>query len=93
MIILLTFDTTQIKVYDDGKIERKMKTNWKEIANKQNHNKGYNVIMIEKKQYMRSKLVAHAFLNIDIDDRNIIICHRDNDKLNTAVKNLQIKQK
>ena len=93
MIVTLTIESTQIKVHNDGTIERKMKTEWKEIVNKQNHNKGYNVIMIEKKQYMRSKIVAHAFWNIDLYDKYIFICHKDNDKLNTSLKNLQIKKK
>lgn len=58
---LITIGTTSLKVYTDGKILRRLKTEWKEIKNNKNQSKGYNVILIEKKQYMRSKLIVHAF--------------------------------
>ena len=92
--VRLKINDTIIKVYEDGTIMRKLKSNkWKEIKNGQNHCKGYNVILIEKKQYMRSKLIAHAYLNISLDDKTIFICHKDNNKLNTSITNLIIKKK
>jgi hypothetical protein len=85
-------DETKLKVFKNGTIERKM-TNWKEIKNTANQNKGYNVILINKKQYMRSKIIANTFLKIPLDDKSIYICHKDNDKLNCSLKNLEIKHK
>jgi len=90
--IKITIGTTLLKIYSDGKILRKMKE-WKEIKNNKNHSKGYNVILIEKKQYMRSKLIAHAFKEISINDKTIYICHKDNNRLNTDINNLIIKKK
>ena len=71
---------------------RKM-SDWKEIKNTANQNKGYNVILINKKQYMRSKIIVNAFRKIPLDDKSIYICHKDSDKLNASLKNLEIKKK
>ena len=88
----VTIDETQLKVFKNGTIQRKM-TNWKEIKNTANQNKGYNVILINKKQYMRSKIIVNAFRKIPLDDKSIYICHKDSDKLNASLKNLEIKKK
>ena len=88
----VTIDETKLKVFKNGSIERKM-SNWKEIKNTANQNKGYNVILINKKQYMRSKIIVNTFLNISLDDKSIYICHKDNDKLNCSLNNLEIKYK
>ena len=50
----VTIDETRLKVFKNGTIERKMANNWKEIKNNANQSKGYNVILINKKQYMLS---------------------------------------
>jgi hypothetical protein len=89
----LNIDNTELKVFNDGKIMRKMTHDWKEIKNKVNQSKGYNVILINKKQYMRSKIIVNAFLNIPLNDKSIYICHKDNDKLNNSITNLEIKIK
>ena len=88
-----TIDETELKVFKNGTIHRKMTNKWKEIQNKPNQSKGYNVILINKKQYMRSKIIANTFLQIPLDDKSIYICHKDNDKLNCSLKNLEIKKK
>ena len=88
----LNIEGTELKVFNDGRILRKM-SDWKEIKNTANQNKGYNVILINKKQYMRSKIIVNAFRKIPLDDKTIYICHKDNDKLNTSIKNLEIKRK
>ena len=88
----VTIDETELKVFKNGTIQRKMKE-WKEIKNNANQNKGYNVILINKKQYMRSKIIINTFLKIPLDDKSIYVCHKDNDKLNCSLKNLEIKKK
>ena len=88
----LNIEGTELKVFNDGRILRKM-SEWKEIKNTANQNKGYNVILINKKQYMRSKIIVNAFRKIPLDDKSIYICHKDNDKLNASIKNLEIKRK
>lgn len=88
----VNIEGTELKVFNDGRILRKM-SDWKEIKNTANQNKGYNVILINKKQYMRSKIIVNAFRKIPLDDKSIYICHKDNDKLNASIKNLEIKRK
>ena len=94
MYMLIEIENTTLKVYPDGIILRKLKTEkWKEIENKINHVKGYNVILICKKQYMRSKIMAYAYLNQDLYDNSHFICHKDNNKMNSSADNLYIKEK
>ena len=72
-----------------GIIYRKMKSsNWKEIENKRNHQKGYNVIMIDKKQYSRSKLILFAYNKIKLEDKNRNIYHKNLDRLDCSLDNL-----
>ena len=93
-MIRLIIDGTELKAYNDGTIFRKMKSdNWKEIENSRNHIKGYNVILINKKQYMRSKIMAFAFMDKSLYDKKFFVCHKDNDKMNSEVDNLYIKYK
>ena len=92
--MLVTIHETLLECSEDGNIKRWMKSNrWKDILNRSNHNKGYNVILINKKQYTRGQIIAHAFLKHDLDDKNYVICHLDQDKLNSSINNLMIKTK
>lgn len=74
---------------DKGTIFRKMKTGyWKEIVNKKNHNKGYNVILVDKKQYSRSKLILFAYNKISLENKNKNIYHKNSDRLDCRLDNL-----
>ena len=42
---------------------------------------------------MRSKIIACAFLNHDLYDNTVFICHKDNNKMNNTLENLFIKPK
>jgi hypothetical protein len=91
--MILTIDEYQFDCFEDGRILRLMKSNnWKEIPNRSNHSKGYNAITINKKQYMRGQIIAHAFLNYDLNDKSVIICYLDQNKLNSNKENIQIKK-
>ena len=90
--MIITIKNTVLDCNEDGKILRKMKSGkWKEIPNRSNQSKGYNVILIEKKQYMRSHIIAHAFLGHSLDDKTNFIYHLDSNKLNCDKDNLEIK--
>lgn len=92
--MIVTIDEYQFDCFEDGRILRLMKSNtWKEIPNRPNHSKGYNAIMINKKQYMRGQIIAHAFLKYDLNDKSVIICYSDQNKLNSSKENLEIKKK
>lgn len=89
--MITTVINTDLDVDEDGSIKRKLKSGkWKTIKNNVNHNKGYNVILIDKKQFMRSSIIAHAYLNLDINRNVYLIYHLDGDKLNSAVYNLEV---
>lgn len=76
-----------------GRIFRKMKSGfWKEIENKENHKRGYNVILVDKKQYMRSKLIMYSLNNIDLHEKYIQIHHINKNKLDCSLNNLTIKK-
>jgi hypothetical protein len=86
----LNINNTRLLVTKRGEVYRKMKSNnWKKIENKVNQFKGYNVILIDKKQYMRSKLVAMAYFRLDTNKR-FYITHNNGDKLDVSINNLQI---
>ncbi len=75
-----------------GLLFRKMKTGyWKEIQNTQNHAKGYNVILVNKKQYSRAKLILFAFNKINLDDKNKNIYHINTNKLDCNIDNLTLE--
>lgn len=89
--MIVTIDNTQLDVFEDGCILRKMRSGrWKEIVNKMNHNKGYNVILINKRQYMRSSIIAHVFLEYDLKDKKQFVCHLNLERLNCEVSNLRL---
>ena len=75
----------------EGLLFRKMKTGfWKEIQNTKNHAKGYNVIIVNKKQYSRAKLILFACNKINLDDKNKNIYHKNQDKLDCKIENLTL---
>lgn len=75
-----------------GLLFRQMKTGyWKEIQNTKNHAKGYNVILVNKKQYSRAKLILFAFNKINLDDKNKNIYHINMNKLDCNIDNLTLE--
>lgn len=83
-------DTT-LRVHSSGMIERQLKSgNWKVIQNTANHNQGYNVIVINKKQFMRSRLMGNVFMNMDLQDKRVMH-HKDANRLNCALDNLSVE--
>lgn len=77
---------------EQGELFRKMKTGfWKKIENKENHKKGYNVILIDKKQYMRAKLIMYFMDKVDLCEKHVNIIHINHNKLDCSFNNLSIK--
>ena len=80
-----------VRVFEDGSVERlRIGGTWRLVKNSVNHVQGYNVIMIDKKQFMRSRIVCHAFMDMDFKDPRIIH-YKDGDKLNCSVSNLSME--
>jgi hypothetical protein len=87
----LTIEDSMFRVYPNGDIERKLKSGrWKMIPNVANQNQGYNVIFINKKQYMRSRIICLSFMNITTTGK-VLAHHKDGDRLNCSVDNLSIE--
>lgn len=76
-------------IFSDGSIKRYMKSNkWKLIKNIPNHRSGMNVILIEKNQFTRSKLLGLVYFNLDIN-KSYITVYKDKNRINCNVNNLQ----
>jgi hypothetical protein len=89
--MIVNVRNTELDVKEDGTIMRKLLSGrWKEISNHQNHKKGYNVILISKKQYMRSSIIAHVFLEYNLDEKSYFVSHIDLNRLNCEVSNLRL---
>ena len=90
----IMFNDSEFMITRDGNIFRKMKScNFKEIKNNPNHKKGYNVILINKKQYMRSFLIALAWFPKfkETTEKYIVsIHHINNNKLDCKANNLKM---
>ena len=83
---------TQFICNQQGVLFRKMKTGfWKEVKNTKNHTKGYNVIIVDKKQYSRSKLILFAFNKINLRDKNKNIYHKNSNRLDCSLDNLTLE--
>ena len=52
-----------------------------------------NVILINKKQYMRSTIIAHTFLELNLEDKHYFVSHLDLDRLNCQLSNLRLVPK
>ncbi len=86
----LTIGESVLRVQSNGTIERKLKSGrWKIIPNVANQNQGYNVIFIEKKQYMRSRIMYLAFM--ESIPGKILMYHKDGDRLNCSLENLSVE--
>lgn len=85
----IDIEGTKLICICDGTIYREMKSGfWKQIENKRNHNKGYNVILIKKRQYMRSKIMLMSQQRINPSQKNINIYHINGNRLDCGVTNL-----
>jgi hypothetical protein len=82
--------STTLRVFENGIVERLKKNKWKLVKNTANHSHGYNVIMINKKQFMRSRIVCEAFMQFDVNGP-LVVHHKDGDKLNCDVSNLSLE--
>ena len=85
-------NNTPLQVNCNGEIKRLMKSNnWKQIDNNCNHMNGMNVILVNNKQFTRSKVLGCTYLGLDINKK--YICRfKDNDRMNCKINNLQFIQ-
>lgn len=78
----------KLRVYEDGKIEKYTYNCWRCLDGFMI--KGYCKMSINNKQYFRHRIVAMAFLDLDITNLTLQIDHIDRNKQNNNVSNLRI---
>lgn len=89
--IQCTVNSQKLMVYRCGDVWRLLKNGgWRFVVNKKNGNNGYNRVGCGKKNYMRHRIIAYAYLNLDIDDLTKQIDHINGDRLCNHLDNLRI---
>ena len=95
--IIELFENT-LKVFEDGKVLvlGKRNPNKDEYYEKKcfKNNKGYLNLQLnhkyKRKSYLIHRIIAFAFLELDIENTKQVINHQDIDKSNNVVSNLRI---
>lgn len=78
-------------VYRCGNVYRLMKNgDWRLVHNVVNDGRGYNCIKCNGKMKYRHRIIAYAYLNLDIDDPTSIIDHRNGNRIDNRVDNLYV---
>jgi len=88
--IQVVVNNQKLTVYRCGDVYRLKKNgDWRFIENTNNKH-GYNTINCCKKQYSRHRIIAYAYLNLDIDDTTQEVDHINGDKICNHLDNLRI---
>jgi len=81
----------KLEVFSDGRIMKFNKNNKPYMVENTNNTKyGYNQIRCNEKMIKRHRIIGFTFLDLDIDNPNLHIDHKDGNKLNNCINNLRI---
>ena len=93
---LITLNGVKLLVYLNGMILRysdksscRIVKGWKLIKGCLS-NQGYKVVFLNNKRYSVHRIIAYAFLGLDINNPKQCIDHIDRNKLNNSLNNLRI---
>jgi hypothetical protein len=73
-----------------GTIHRYLKNGDLQLVKNTANNLGYNAIGCNGKMYRRHRIIASAYLGLDIDNPKLVVDHINHDKVNNCVDNLRI---
>ena len=79
----------KLRCYECGKIESFYNNKWQELIG-YIRNDGYYRVGINNKKYLKYRIIAYAFLGLDIDNPKQVIDHIDRNTSNNTVSNLRI---
>lgn len=89
--ITVTFNSQKLMVYRNGDVWRLLKNgDYRFVENRANCAYGYNRINCNNKMVKRHRIIAYAYLNLDIENTTLQIDHIDGDRINNHVDNLRI---
>jgi hypothetical protein len=84
------FNNIELIIFKKGKILKENNSGlWKE--NNVINQDGYNTIKINGKMYLNHYILAHVFLNMDINNTSKEVNHIDGIKTNDNIQNLRVR--
>jgi len=88
---IVEINGTKLEVFTDGRIYRFLKNgDLKIVENIHNTSNGYNYLRVNKRAIYRHRIIAMAFLNLNIDNVDKQVDHVDGQRLNNSLTNLRI---
>ena len=90
-IAAVTINDVNLICYENGDLYRHFKNgDWRLVENIENNGNGYNRVNCNRKMIQRHRIICHAFLNLNINDRKQQIDHVDGNRINNNIKKLRI---
>tara|TARA_R110000868_G_C10462379_1_gene727516 strand:+ start:35 stop:547 length:513 start_codon:yes stop_codon:yes gene_type:complete len=90
--------TPEVRCYSDGRVERKdtnprwKNPKWRLVKLTPNRYGRYR-IEVDKKYYFVYRIIASCFLNLDIENLEDVVDHRDGNPSNNRIENLRVTTK
>lgn len=87
---IVEINGTKLQVFTDGRVYRFKQNGDLKLVKNTVDTKGYTSIFCNYKQIKRHRIIAYAFLNLDINDTTKQVDHIDGQRINNSLTNLRI---